>query len=83
MKTCNECKHVRPASYDDPTGGGSRCEAPQAYDDINLVTGEKHRSLSFCQTLRSYPDVKFLWRTSKPPGCCGISGHWFEPKASD
>lgn len=84
MKLCKDCKHVDPEEF--PFAGDAywTCRAPQAYDDPNLQTGTRDRTLKFCNALRSARDVtlKILWmrRVYPPRGYCGKEGHWFERK---
>lgn len=77
MKFCKDCDHHQP---DDVRSYYDRCGAPQAFDSTDLVTGEKTRSLSYCDILRKPSDTRVLFWVLAPKGYCGKSAHWFEHK---
>lgn len=49
-------------------GTHGRCDHPNAYDEIDCVTGKRSRSRELCSSLRS------------DSHCCGPEAKWFELK---
>lgn len=78
MKLCKDCKHFKSGSDGNDRYG--TCEAPQAYDIPNYVTGENERTWTLCSIHRDASDERKWLKIVPPLGRCGKAAHWFEPK---
>lgn len=77
MKLCKDCKHFQ---SDPITDRYATCGAPQAFDVIDPVTGERSRTWNLCSRHREAVDARFFFKVIAPSNRCGKSAHWFEPK---
>ena len=77
MKFCKDCIYHQPSEY---RSYYDTCNAPQAWDAIDPVTGEKSRTFSYCDILRQGADRVSWFRMRAPKGRCGEKAHWFVAK---
>ena len=69
MKLCKDCKHFGGTSFwSIITDRHRRCFHPNAFNEIDVITGEKTRLIEFASNLRKFENH------------CGMDAKWFEPK---